>query len=136
MIKVADLYPVIIETINQGKTFKMPIRGTSMIPLLHTNDVVELSKIDSINKNDIIFYKRADGSFVLHRVYKVLDNKLIMVGDHQVVLEEITKDMCFAKVVSYTKNNKTYYLKGFRYKLYLLTLKSFLIRRFYGKCLK
>ena len=136
MIKVLELYPLIMEAFSNDKTFSMPIKGTSMQPLLHTNDIVELSKIDKIKKNDIIFYKRVDGSFVLHRVYKIKDSKITMIGDHQLVFEEnVEPSACFAKVVSITKNNKKKKLKGFKYGLYVFSLRFFLIRRLYLKCL-
>ncbi len=139
MLKVKDIYPLIIETINSGKTFEMPIHGTSMQPLLHTGDLVTLTKITDIKKNDIVFYRRADGSFVLHRVYRANpDGTYTMIGDHQIVLENgIKKEQCFAKALAYKKQNKSKksFLKGFRYSLYLLLLKSFFIRRVMIKCL-
>ena len=136
MLKVEDLYPIILETLSSGKTFLMPIKGTSMQPMLHTGDIVELAPIDNIKKNDIIFYKRSDGSFVLHRVYKVEKDSYTMIGDHQIVLEKnVLRDDCFAKVISYTKKNKKRKLKGIRYGLYLFSLRFFLVRRFYIKCL-
>ena len=137
MIRVEELYPLIIEAFNANKSFNMPIKGTSMEPLLHTGDIVELYKIDEIKKNDIIFYIRDNHQFVLHRVYRInKDNTIDFIGDHQVTIEHgIRRDQCFAKVISFERKNKKHYPKGFLYKLYLLAIKSFLIRRVYIKCL-
>ena len=138
MIKVKDLYPLIIEAFKEGKTFTMPINGTSMQPILHKDDLVELSQIDIIKKDDIVFYKRNDDEFVLHRVYKInADGSYDIIGDHQLIIEKgVKREQIFAKVVSYKVKGKSKRVSGFFYRLYLLSLKSFFIRRVYIKCLR
>lgn len=137
MIKIDDFYLVMMEAFKDGKSFIMPIKGTSMQPMLHTGDIVELVHAADIKKNDIVFYKRKDDSYVLHRVYKVYDDCLDMIGDHQIIIEQnVGKEQCFAKVISYSTNGKKKYLKGLKYKLYLFSLRFFIIRRIYIKCLK
>lgn len=138
MIKVKDLYPLILEAFKEDKSFTMPIHGTSMQPLLHTGDSVILVKPDCINKDDIVFFIREDGDFVLHRVYKINnDGSYEIIGDHQVVIEHnIKREQIFARVEAIKINNRVKPLKGFFYRLYLLTLKSFFIRRVYIKCLR
>lgn len=53
-------------------------RGISMLPLLRQGrDSVALRRVDSpIRRNDILFYRRPDGSFVLHRVKAVTEAAL------------------------------------------------------------
>ena len=135
MTKVSDFYELIIETLNNNQTFTFKIHGTSMLPLFKDRTKVKLKKIDEINKNDIIFYKRGD-SYVLHRVIKVDGDNLIFAGDHQIVKENVSKDSCFAKVVSYYKNDVEKQLKGFKYNLYVFLLKFKVVRWFYIKCFK
>lgn len=132
MIKVDDLYPLILDAFNNDKTFTMPIKGTSMQPLLKTGMKVELEKIGEVKPNDILFYKRSNGGFVLHRLIEIKDSKYIMSGDHQLDLEEISCDQCFARVKAYyTKKNIKKELRGFKYKLYLISLNFSLVRRLY-----
>ena len=134
-MKVIDFYPLILEAFNENKSFIFPINGTSMMPLFRPQTKVEIVKIDQIKKNDIIFYRRNDGSFILHRVIKVNDT-LTMMGDHQIIKEtNVSRDSCFAKVVAYYKNGKRKELKGFLYRLYLFTLNFKLFRKVYIRCL-
>lgn len=136
MIKVKDLFPLMMDAFAEGKNFLMPIKGTSMMPLWRTGTKVELEKVDSIHKKDILFFKKADDSFVLHRVWKIKGTSIFMIGDHQLSFEEIDASQCFAKVVAYynTKNKKKY-LKGIKYRLYCFSLRFWLVRRLYIRCL-
>ncbi len=132
MIKMEDLVPVLKEEINQHKNFSFPIHGTSMIPLLHTGDIVKVSKIIDLKKNDIILYQRKDNSYVLHRLIKIKNEEFIFIGDHQTKQEfGIKKEMMIAKVITYRKKNKKkeYKLCGFKYKTYLFLLKFKIMRK-------
>ncbi len=134
MIKVDDLIPVMQDAFQAQKTFIMPIKGTSMQPLWHTGDKVELAPIENPKKKDILFYERLDGSYVLHRLWKIKPDQYLMIGDHQLVFEPILKEQCFAKVVAYyTKTGKRRQLKGLFYRLYCFSLRFRLIRRIYAK---
>ena len=73
--------------------------------------------------------RRDDGAFVLHRLRKIKNDILYIVGDHQVKLEEVRKDQLIGKVICYKKhNNKTYNLKGVRYKFYKFIVKNKYVR--------
>lgn len=87
---MAELLPVIDEAFNRGLDFKLPITGTSMTPLLiQGRDYVRISKPDfPLKPGDIPFYRRSDGSFVLHRIIRINDNgEYILCGDNQFLLE-------------------------------------------------
>lgn len=136
MIKIDELIPLINEAFNNNKTFTMPIKGTSMQPLWHTGSLVELDKISSVKPRDILFYQREDGSYVLHRLWKIKNGKYYMIGDHQLILETINPNQCFAKVIAYhTKKGKKKNMNNFTYKLYCFSLRFWFIRRVYIKCL-
>lgn len=138
MTKVEDFYPLLLEAFDNGKTFSFPIRGTSMQPLLHTNDLIVLEKISSLKKGDIVLFRRETGQFVLHRIRKVKDGTYTFVGDHQVKEEPgITKSQCIGKGIAYIKQGKEkkYNLKGFRYRTYTLFVRFKLFRWFCGKIL-
>lgn len=65
------------------------ISGNSMAPFLrHGRDTVFLSRIKGpIKRGDMILYRRPSGAYILHRVCKVNDCTLTMIGDAQITLE-------------------------------------------------
>lgn len=72
-VSMSDLYPVLSESIARGSDVSITVTGTSMLPLLHNEtDTALLTGVKGrLNKYDLAFYRRGDGSFVLHRVVKV-----------------------------------------------------------------
>lgn len=138
MIRVEDFYPLILEAFEKGKTFTFPVNGKSMQPLLHANDLVEITAIESVHVGDIILYRRENGQFVLHRVRRIQPEGYTFVGDHQVVVEKsIAFSQLIGKVISYKKQgkDKQYLLKGIRYRIYKFLVRFKMFRRFCGKLL-
>lgn len=108
------------ETLEQDKVFIMPINGTSMQPFLHTGDLVALSKPFTLKKNDIVFYLRDNGQYVLHRIFKVKKNKFFLLGDHQTKIEKnIREDQILAKAIYVIINEKKVLFSDKKYRLYL-----------------
>ena len=129
MIKVEKFYPLILEAFNENKTFSFPVKGSSMRPLLKNDYVVTICKIDSYKVGDILFFRRDDGAFVLHRLRKIKNGILYIVGDHQTKLEEVRENQLIGKVINYKKyNDKIYNLKGVKYNFYKLIVKSKFVR--------
>lgn len=136
MHKIEDIYPLIKDAFLNNLTIDIPVRGTSMLPMLRTNDYATLKKIDRpLKKGDIVFYQRDNSQFVLHRIRRVLkDNTYVIVGDHQRRVEYgITNDHLIGYVISYKKKNKTYSLNRFSYKIYKLIVRCSLIRAIFGR---
>ena len=137
MYKLYQMEPLIRECFLDGKTFSFPINGSSMQPLLHTNDIVTIAKIDEVKKGDIILFKRNESQYVLHRVIKI-KNKLSFVGDHQTKIETgIDSSQLVAKVVSYKKkgSNKSHNLNSLSYKIYKILVRFSLVRFIFSKLL-
>lgn len=69
-------------------------KGTSMNPLLISGrDKVYIEKPKSrLKKGDIALYNRSDGSYILHRVYKVFPSSYAFWGDNHFALEYGVKD--------------------------------------------
>jgi len=131
MIKVEKFYPLMLEAFMEDKTFSFPVKGTSMRPLLKNGDVVTLKKFDSNPKiGDILFFRRPDGAFVLHRLRKIKNGKLYIVGDHQTALEEVLYENVIATAINYKKSNKDkiYNMKGVKYKFYKFIVKFKIVR--------
>ncbi|MBR5191387.1 MAG: S24/S26 family peptidase [Clostridia bacterium] len=120
-ISLQEIYPVIKEKIENGGTVQLPITGTSMLPLLvWGRDTVELTKCENPQKYDIIFYRRDDEHFVLHRIVGKNEKGFILCGDNQVQKEYgINETHIIAVVKSITRKGKTFSVNKFSYKIYV-----------------
>lgn len=121
-IHLADYYPLIRETLDQGGTFSLTITGQSMYPfILGNRDRVTLSPITGkLKKNDLPFYRRANGQFVLHRIVKVeKDGTYTCCGDHQWWLEKGLKhDQMIGVATEYVRKGKRLTNKNVIYRIY------------------
>ena len=99
-----------------------PIKGTSMTPLLRQNeDRVVIKKLTKkIKKGDVLLYKRPNDTYILHRVYSVTPNFLVMCGDNHLALEYNVKyDAVLGILTGVYKGDKFLDLKkSLKYKLY------------------
>ena len=137
MIKVKTIYPLMLEAFEEGKSFTFPVKGTSMIPLLHTNDTVTIVPKEDYSIGDIVLFRRLDGSFVLHRIRYIKEDQYTIVGDHQRPLEKnVSKNQIIGYVISYTKKDKVHNMKGLRYRIYKCLVKSSFIRGVFGRLYK
>lgn len=120
-ISLQEIYPIIKEKLQSGGTVQLPITGTSMNPLLYWGrDSVELTKCENAKKYDIIFYRRDNGQFVLHRVVGKNKDGYILCGDNQVKKEYGIQDKHIIAVVkSITRNGKTFSVDKSIYMLYV-----------------
>lgn len=55
----------------EGINIRMPVRGSSMFPVLSTGDSIVVSLPDNLKRGDIILY-RDKGNLVCHRIVKVV----------------------------------------------------------------
>ncbi len=119
-IKLIEIYPTIKEKIDKNGSVLLPITGTSMRPLLiFDRDSVELVKCDKPKKGDIIFYRRDNGQFVLHRIIGTDEDGYILCGDNQWYKEKGIKDHNIIAVVkSITRRGKTFSVENIFYRMY------------------
>ena len=67
---------------------KMPVEitldGTSMQPLIRKGrDIVTILPPDGeLRIGDIVLFRRADGAYVVHRVYRIEEDRVITLGDN------------------------------------------------------
>ena len=117
---LAEYVPLIVEVIESGGEFRLFPRGTSMLPLLRQGkDSVILVKCpEQPKKRDIIFYKRPNGQFVLHRILKrATDGTYILCGDNQTKPEcDVRESMMIARAVSMTVNGHTFSCDSEKYR--------------------
>ncbi len=98
------------------------VKGTSMNPMLKEGRdrvVIKTVKGD-IKKGDVVLYMRENGTYILHRVFKVTDSALVCCGDNHTVLEYgVKKNAVLGILTGYYKGNTYIDLnKSVKYKLY------------------
>lgn len=90
IVAIAELHPLMAETLqNDGKVI-LTITGTSMLPLLrHKKDRACLMKPQEqpLKKYDLPLFVREDGKYILHRIVKVTPDGYEVTGDNQGVTE-------------------------------------------------
>ena len=99
----------------------MTIVGSSMSPfLIHGRDKIFFSKPDGVLKRgDMVFYQRANGQFVMHRIIQVKDSGFYMVGDAQTEIEgPILREQIFAKITRVERKGKTLTEKDFCWRFF------------------
>lgn len=111
-VSLAALYPIIEETLQNNDCFSLHVTGKSMAPfLVHMRDQAILAPLagHAFRKGDILFYRRAGGQFVMHRVYAVeKDASLTLLGDAQWTTEPgIRPEQVLARVPKVIRKGKT-----------------------------
>ena len=85
------------------------ISGSSMTPfLVHSRDTVYLSKVTRpLKKGDMILYRRDNGAYILHRIYRVTPDGYWLVGDAQILIEkDVRPDQVLALVTAVRRREK------------------------------
>lgn len=121
-IYIAEYDGLIREVLASGGEFRLYPHGTSMLPLIRQGrDSVALRRLDRpARKWDILFYQRADGSYILHRVKEVTSGGMILWGDNHTMLEHGVKD---DQIIGYAarifRDDKELNCDGWGYRAYL-----------------
>lgn len=95
--------------VEEGKQVSMVISGSSMSPfLIHARDSICFSRPErDIRRGDMVFYRRANGQYVMHRVCRVEDAGYYMIGDAQRVVEgPVERGRIFAIVTRVKRKGK------------------------------
>ncbi len=121
-IRLSEVSDVMLEVLASGGEVRFTSNGISMQPLLQNGaQQVVLKKPEGrLKRNDIAFYRRDNGQFVLHRVVWVKKDSYIMCGDNQPCYEYgVTDENILAKMIAFIRGGKRKELKGIGYRLYL-----------------
>ena len=76
--------------------------------MAHGRDVVYLSKVrQPLKRGDMVFYRRDSGTYVLHRIYRVVGETYTLLGDAQTLPEPgIRPDQILALVTKVRRKGK------------------------------
>jgi len=116
-----EMWPVMEEQLNEGKTVSFRASGHSMLPLIRPCEelVVIENPRDKLKMFDLPLYRRDDGAFVLHRIVRVSKGTYTMRGDNQNVLERgIKREQILAVAVGMYKNGEYISFSGVKYWIY------------------
>lgn len=130
-VSFQELYGVISETLARDGTVSFTANGSSMHPFIRggTDKVVLHSLPERIRKHDIVFYRRKNGQFVLHRVVACKGSAFVMCGDNQFILERnVTRDLMIGIVSSLERDGRSIDPFSFSGKVYCFFLPC---RRFF-----
>ena len=106
---------------NGGKA-PLQVTGNSMYPMLRSRkDSVLLQTVEGeLHKGDLIFYRRENGAYVLHRIVKMPGGQaFICSGDNQFEPEQVKADQVIARVTEFTRKGKLYKAENAAYRLYV-----------------
>lgn len=105
-----DEYRRIWQEDETARALPLPVSGNSMSPfLIGGRDTVYLSPLTRPpRRGDALLYQRRSGAYIFHRVYRVEDGGLTMVGDAQTFLERgIQPDQIVAIMTAATRKGRT-----------------------------
>ena len=109
------------ELVHDGKEVSMLITGSSMSPFLltHKDTICFKSPWRPLRRGDMVFYERLSGQFVMHRIYKVRNEGLYIVGDAQHEIEgPVDPDQVFGLVTKVNRRGKWIGPNDFWWKFY------------------
>ncbi len=110
------------EYLEQYGVLTYRFRGVSMRPMLRQGqDTITVTKKTGqrCKKYDVALYRRPNGSYVLHRVVKVLKDGYVILGDNCLEKEYGIGDREILGVLtSFTRGEKTISVTDWRYRLY------------------
>lgn len=104
-----ELIPPLLSLLEQTDNVPLVISGNSMSPfLVHHRDTVYLSKVRKpLRRGDMILYRRDNGRYILHRIYRTEAETFTLVGDAQTVLEQnIRPDQVLALVTAVRRKGR------------------------------
>lgn len=128
-VKLKELLPIMEETLSAGCTVTFTTHGKSMRPILNDGDSVSLKKADKYKVGDVVLYRKADGSFVLHRIIRIKKDTVYTQGDSLHEKDEpIKSDAILGKAVAYIYPQRELKTTEFTYKVYKILYMSFVGR--------
>ena len=104
----AELIPAIGKLIEEGQEVIFKPKGVSMLPFIRGGrDSVLLRKADGLKVGDIGLAEISEGRYVLHRIEKIEDEVIVLMGDGNLVgRERCRKEDVMAIAVKIIKENK------------------------------
>lgn len=119
MIRISDSNPE--AALREQGQLRLEISGSSMQPLLKAgkNTVHMRYLTKDPQPLDVVLFRRADGSFVLHRIISVCGGSYTLCGDHQTKPEHgIARRQIFGRMEGYYTGERYHSCSSLAYRLY------------------
>ncbi len=120
------------ELLSKGQCF-VQTKGISMEPLLHANlSTVLIVKPDRpLKKMDIVLYEHDDGTLILHRIWRLEPDRLLLRTDNGLNEEWVRRDQILGVTAGYFRGGANDFIKTgslpdrlYRTKLHLRLVKK------------
>lgn len=103
ILPVEEILGLMEQTFSQGGSYCLVVTGWSMSPTLKPGrDMVRLVSLQGrkLKRHDLVFARRRQGGFMLHRVVKCLpEGGAVLNGDGQTWLEEVDEILAVADAI-------------------------------------
>lgn len=102
IVDIQTYIPMLQSVMEEGKTVPLTITGSSMTPFLCPGrDRVFLRKAEGpLKRGDMAFFRRPNGQYVFHRVWRIRDSQYYFLGDAQTQVEgPVPREAIFAVAV-------------------------------------
>lgn len=109
VVDTREYVSVLREIAEEGKVVSLLVAGNSMSPfLVHERDYIYFTRPDrELRRGDMVFYQRATGQYVMHRIYKITNAGYYMVGDAQSEIEgPLRREQIFARIIQVQRKGK------------------------------
>ena len=109
------------QLLRDGNTIKLKPQGYSMYPLFYPGrDEAIIEPVDpsDLRRGDVALYRRRQSILVLHRIWKIRDQKFYMVGDNQSEIEgPLDPDQFLGRLCGFVRNGHTISVKNPLYRI-------------------
>lgn len=106
-INNAALLPEVIRCINSGHTVTLPLRGISMRPFLEDGrDKALLTSPERVAVGDVVLAETTPAHYVLHRIVKIDNGKVTLLGDGNLTAEHCDISDLKAKATGFYRKGR------------------------------
>lgn len=108
-VDAQEYIAVLRELIEEGHQVSLLISGSSMSPfLIHHRDTIYFKKPDrELRVGDMVFYRRGNGKYVMHRIRRIRPEGFYMIGDAQWEIEgPLQREQIFGLITAVERKDK------------------------------
>ena len=81
VLRNSIMFSEVAKLISEGKSVTMKVKGNSMLPFIKDGETIKLVKTNHLKQYDIVLARIDDEQYVLHRIIRMKDNQLLLMGD-------------------------------------------------------
>lgn len=108
-VDAQEYMAVLRELIEEGHQVSLLISGSSMSPfLIHHRDTIYFKKPDrELRVGDMVFYRRGNGKYIMHRIRRIRPEGFYMIGDAQWEIEgPLQREQIFGLITAVERKGK------------------------------